>query len=194
MYVVMCTRMQIPMEGRGLRSPDNWNHRWAIRCGFWELNLSPLKGQLRQHWVLAPLNRRSLTQPCQSDTSTPNTSLATRKSQVSPWPNGFCLMTPWRAKSPPHAHYSLPRACFCLLRVCGVGPMWFLFQFHPGKTMVWITERSSWYDVMRRTRGKGNLVKVGTNFPLVFQSLLEVSHLLPWHGCLSGNQEVARGG
>lgn len=74
------------------------------------------------------------------------------------------------------------------------GPMWFLFQFHPGKTMVWITERNSWYDVMRRVRGKGNLVKVDTNFPLVFQSLLEVSHLPPWHSCLSGKREAAREG
>lgn len=50
--------------------------------------------------------------------------------------------------------------------------------------MVWITERNSWFDVMRRVRGKGNLVKVDTNFPLVFQSLLEVSHLPPASGRL----------
>lgn len=37
--------------------------------------------------------------------------------------------------------------------------------------MVWIMERNSWCDVMRRMRGKENLVKVGTNFPLVLQSL-----------------------
>lgn len=52
--------------------------------------------------------------------------------------------------------------------------MWLSFQFRPGKTMVWIKERNSWYNVMRRMRGKGDLVKVGTNFPLVFQSLLDI--------------------
>lgn len=30
---------------------------------------------------------------------------------------------------------------------------------------------NSWSDVMRRMSGKGDLVKVGTNFPLMFQSL-----------------------
>lgn len=69
---------------------------------------------------------------------------------MSPWPDSLCLVTPWRVEAPPHAHYILPGTCFCLVRVCVVGTMWLSFRFHPGKTVVWIKERNSWYNVMRK--------------------------------------------